>query len=415
MLLGTKIRLIPTPEQEVQFRKSAGIARWAYNRFLGENEELYKKHKEDPVANPVKGISKWDFSKNITKLKKTEEFAWLNEVSNKVIKQAILDADLAKQRYLKGLTGKPRFKSKYHEIPRFYVIYESIKRTDIGFQGERLGNVKTAEPLPKLKPGRHYSNPRISYTGKFWVLSVGYKTEDLTRESNKIYWKRIESKKEKNTEKSLGIDVGIKDQAIVSDEKSEFTKVYPNINKTPKMRKLEKKRKREQRCLSRKMEANVKSRNKNGKPIFERKFSECKNYQKQRKKVQAVQDRLNGIRSNYIHQVTTEIVKLRPKRIVHEDLNVRGMMKNHHLARSIANQKLSEFLFMLDYKARKYGIEVVVADRWFPSSKLCSACGSKKIDLTLKDRTYICKECGFVMDRDLNASVNLANYLNKVA
>ena len=163
--------------------------------------------------------------------------------------------------------------------------------------------------------------------------------------------------------------------------------------------------------MSRKLEANVKSRDKNGKLIFKQKLSECKNYQKQRKKLQAVQNRLNGIRENYIHQVTTEIVKLRPKRIVHEDLNVRGMMKNHHLARAIANQRLSEFLRMIDYKARKYGIEIVVADRWFPSSKLCSACGSKKIVLTLKDRTYICKECGFVMDRDLNAAVNLANYV----
>lgn len=188
------------------------------------------------------------------------------------------------------------------------------------------------------------------------------------------------------------------------------------------MRKLERRLLREQRRLSRKERANIdhyeEVTGKDGKtyrkPVYRRGLHECRNYQKQRKVVAGVHKKLKDLRTNYVHQVTRDIVNTLPKAIVMEDLKVRNMMKNHTLAKAISEQMWSEFRRQIEYKAKMKGIEVVFADPFFPSSKTCSHCGNVKKDLQLKDRIYICPVCGHVIDRDLNASMNLAYcYINQ--
>ena len=218
----------------------------------------------------------------------------------------------------------------------------------------------------------------------------------------------IPEQKEVLTGESLGIDLGVKELAVCSNGKR-----CQNINKTKRVKQLEKKLRREQRKLSRKIEANIKAYKIIGgyrHPVWSRPLEECKNIQKQKKVIRMLHRKLNGIRNNYLHHKTTEIVKTKPSRIVMETLNVKGMMKNRHLAKAIANQKLYEFKRQIAYKCKRYGIALVEADRWYPSSKKCSGCGNIKKDLKLKDRIYKCENCGLVIDRDYNASVNLARY-----
>lgn len=243
---------------------------------------------------------------------------------------------------------------------------------------EKIGWMKTNEQIPiEVK----YSNPRVSFDNKYWYLSVGVEVP----------------KKEKTlTDVSLGIDLGIKELAVCSNGT-----IYKNINKTQRVKKLEKRLKRLQRKLSRKYEQNK---------TKERKVVKTKNAIKLEKRIQLLHRKLANIRKNHLHQTTSDIVKTKPCRIVLEDLNVMGMMKNKHLAKSIAEQGFYEFRRQLTYKCELHGIELVIADRFYPSSKTCSCCGAIKKDLKLSDRTYHCNKCGLVMDRDLNASINLANY-----
>lgn len=192
----------------------------------------------------------------------------------------------------------------------------------------------------------------------------------------------------------LGIDVGIKELAVVSDDR-----VYKNINKTKEVKRLNKRLRRLQRQVSRKYEKNREGN----------RYVKTSNILKVERQIKLVHRRLTNIRNNHLHQTTADIVKTKPCKVVVEDLNVSNMMKNRHLAKAIAHQKLNEFNRQLEYKCQKFGIEFVKADRWFPSSKMCSQCKTIKKDLRLSDRTYHC-ECGNHLDRDLNASLNLANY-----
>lgn len=387
MLVSKKIRLKPTPEQEELFWKSAGVSRWAYNFFLAENERSYKEHLEN---DDVKPITEGEVRKYINNVLKPTTHTWLKDVGSNVMKQGVKDAADALKRYLKGVSGKPKFKSKHRNKPSFYVNYESLSKKQGGFHGEKIGYVKTCEELPHIPKGIKYSNPRISYDGEFWYLSVGYETEP----------KQVEL-----TETSLGIDLGIKDLAICSDGK-----VYKNINKTKRVIQLKKKLKREQRKFSRMIEGNIKGYKSNRKPVYERPLHECLNIQKQKQKIRHLYKQLDNIRTNYLHQTTTEIVKIKPFQIVMEDLNVKGMMKNRHLARAVAEQGFYEFVRQIRYKTEMYGIRLVQVGRFYPSSKICSNCGCIKPNLKLSDRTYRCNECGLVIDRDFNASINLANY-----
>lgn len=373
--------LLPTKEQEELFWKSVGAARWAYNYFLAENDRVYRETK--------KTISGCEVRKQITILKKTTH-TWLKEVGSNVVKMATMDAERALRNYLNGLYGKPHFKTKRNLRQSFYVNYESIRKTQNGFRGEKIGFIKTVEPLPKLRDGQRYSYPRIIFDGKYWYLSIGYE---------------VEEKKYNLTDKSIGIDLGVKELAVCSDGT-----IYGNINKTKKVRRIKKRLAHEQRKLSRMRKSNIKGYTSNRKPIYEKPLEECKNYQKQRRKVAMIQRRLNNIRNNYLHQVTTEIVNKLPYRIVMETLNIRKMMKNKHLARRVAEQSLYEFKRKVIYKAEMRGIKIVEVPTFYPSSKTCSCCGYIKRDLQLSDREYICPICSLKIDRDLNASINLANY-----
>lgn len=386
MIVATKIKLKPTKIQETLFWKSAGVARWSYNYFLSENERHYNEYLDGKQKS--KTIKETDVRKYINNVLKKTTHTWLSEVGSNVMKQAVKDADIARKRWFKGLSEKPKYKSKHKSKISFYVNYESLSAVNGGFKGEKIGFVKTCTELPKINRGEKYSNPRISYDGKNWFLSIGY---------NKEY------KPSELIEVSLGIDVGIKELAVCSNGK-----FYKNINKTKEVKRLEKKLKREQRKLSRKIEANTICK-KSNRPIFKKPLKEMKNIQKQNKIIRGLHKRLTNIRDNHLHQTTCEIVKAKPYRIVMESLNIKSMIKNKHLSKSLSQQKLYEFKRQIQYKCQKYGIEFVEADKWFPSSKMCSCCGSIKKDLKLKDRVYFCK-CGFKMDRDLNASINLANY-----
>ena len=389
MLITKKIRLKPTTEQEILFRKSAGVSRWAYNFFLGENERIYRDYINNGKIGK-KSISEGDVRKYINNVLKPTTHSWLKEVGSNVMKQGVKDASLALQRYFKGLSGKPKFKSKHKDRPSFYVNYESLSRKQGGFQGEKIGFVKTSEALPKLNKNEKYSNPRITFNGKYWYLSVGYEVQENTVEL---------------TDESLGIDLGVKDLAICSNGK-----VYKNINKTQRVKKLEKKLKREQRKLSRKIENNIQSYKSNRNPIYKRPLKECQNVQKQNRLIRNIHRKLANIRQNYLHQTTTEIVKTKPSRIVMESLNVSEMMKNKHLSKAIQQQKFYEFKRQIEYKSKLNGIEFIQVDKIYASSKTCSCCGNIKKDLKLSDRMYKCDVCGLVIDRDYNASINLANY-----
>lgn len=368
MILARKVRLYPTQIQEKQLWKSVGVARFIYNWTLEQQEKNYK--------SGGKFIYDNDLRKKITQLKKTE-LSWLKEVSTNVPKQAVKDACNSYKRFFKGVSGKPRFKSKKNSNKSFYTdpCTLKIKNGNLVYI-EKIGWIKTNEQLPI---GVKYCNPRISYDNKYWYISIGVESEEIVEDLTDI---------------SLGIDLGLKNLAVCSNGK-----VYKNINKSNIVRKTEKKLRRLQRIVSRKYE-----KNKEGK-----KFVKTSNIIKFEKKIQLIHRRLTNIRNNYIHQITTSIVRTKPYRVVIEDLDVKGMMKNKHLSDSIRKQCFYEFRRQLEYKCKLKGVELVIVDRFYPSSKTCSQCGFIKEDLKLKDRIYKCS-CGLSIDRDLNASINLSNY-----
>ena len=383
---AVKIRLLPTREQEILFWRSAGTARWAYNYFLNASEKAFKDGKrirEDEVRKYINNV-----------LKKTTH-TWLKDVGSNVMKQGIKDADLALRRYFKGVSGKPKFKSRRKSKISFYVNYETLKRTVNGFHGEKIGYVKTATALPKIAKDKKYINPRISFDGKYWYLSVGYEVKQ-----NKV----------ELTDEIIGIDLGVKNLAVVSNQNASRTKYYRNINKSAKVRRLERNLRRAQKKASRKLETNIESHDEKRRPIWKRPLRECRNLQRLNQEIRSLHKKLMDIRNNHLHQTTAEIVKAKPSQIVLEDLNVKGMMKNKHLSEAIAKQKFYEFKRQIQYKAETYGIKVVLADRFYASSKTCSHCGHIKHDLKLSARTYVCPICGANLDRDLNAAINLANY-----
>ena len=368
MILAKKVRLYPSEIQEQKLWQSVGTARFIYNWTLAKQEKNYK--------NGGKFIPDGVLRKEITQLKKNQ-LIWLNEVSNNVAKQAVKDACDAYKRFFKGLSDKPRFKTKKRSKKSFYNDNLKLKVKDNKLVNiEKVGWIKTNEQLPI---GVKYSNPRISYDNKYWYISVGIEQEET---------------KEELTDVSLGIDLGLKDLAICSDGT-----VYKNINKTYVVRKIEKRLKRLQKQVSRKYEQNKKGKE----------YIKTKNIIKLEKQIQQIYRRLANIRNNYLHQTTISIVKTKPYRIVIEDLNIKGMMKNKHLSKAISKQGFYEFKRQLEYKCKFRGIELVVADRFYPSSKTCSQCGKIKDDLKLKVRVYNCN-CGLYIDRDLNASINLSKY-----
>ena len=368
MILANKVRIIPTTEQEQKLWQSVGTARYIYNWTLARQEENYK--------NGGKFISDNDLRKELTVLKKTE-FNWLNEVSNNVAKQAVKDGCEAYKKFFKGLADRPRFKSRRKSKPSFYNDTSKLKVKEGSVLIEKVGWIKTSEQIPiNIK----YTNSRVSFDGKYWYVSVGIEKEKPIVEL---------------TTESIGIDVGVKDLAICSNGMK-----FKNINKTKKVKKLKKRLRRLQRNVSKKYEMN-----KEGKS-----FVKTSNIIKLEKQIKLLHRKLANIRSNHNHQTTNMIVKTKPSRVVMETLNIKGMMKNKHLSKAIAEQGLYEFKRQMQYKCKFNRIEFVEADKWYPSSKTCSECGHVKSKLSLSVRTYICEECGSVIDRDYNASINLSRY-----
>ena len=374
MILAKKVRLYLTKEQEQKLWQSVGTARFIYNYTLAKQEENYR--------NGGKFISDGIIRKELTQLKKSE-LIWLNEVSNNVTKQAVKDACNAYKNFFKGLANKPKFKSKKKSKPSFYNDTSKLKVKEKKVLIEKVGWIKTNEQIPR---NVKYNNPRITYDNKYWYISVGVE---------------VDKKQEELTDISLGIDLGLKDLAVCSDGK-----VFKNINKTKKVKKLEKKLKQKQRQISRKYEMNKIKKEGGGRC----QFIKTKNIEKLENTTKLIHRKLVNIRNNYLHQVTTNIVKTKPYRIVIEDLNVSGMLKNKHLSDSVRKQCFNKFRKYLTYKTELYGIELVITDRFYSSSKTCSECGFIKKDLKLKDRVYRCPHCGAVIDRDYNASLNLSMY-----
>ena len=352
-----------------------------YNWALAKEQENYK--------NGRKFISDGDLRKEFTQLKKTEEYGWLNNVSNNVTKQAMKDACDAYKRFFKGLAKFPKFKSRKHATPSFYQDNVKIQFTDTHVKAEGFADSKkkNKQKLNWIKLAEHgriptsckYMNPRIKYDGLNWYITVGIACEDYTAlPSNE----------------GIGIDLGIKDLAICSDEHK-----YQNVNKAQRTKKLEKRKRRLQRSISRKYEKNKKGES----------CCKTRNIIKSEKELLKLNHRLTNIRQNHLHQITSSIVKREPSFICIEDLNVSGMVKNKHLSRAVQQQGFYEFRRQIEYKSAWNNISVIIADRFFPSSKLCSCCGAIKKDLKLSGRIYRCA-CGNVIDRDYQAAVNLKRY-----
>lgn len=377
MLKSYKTEIKPTQEQIQIINKTIGVCRYVYNFYIAYNKELYE--------NKKKFISGIDFSKwlNNEFISNNPDYSWIKEVSSKSVKQSIMNADRAFKRFFKGESRFPKFKKKNKSDVKMYFVKTDAK-VIIPCERHRikiptLGWIRLKEKgyIPTNSNTHIIKSGTISYKAGRYYVSV------LVEENNK--------EQPMLNNYGLGIDLGIKDFAVISNG---ITK--QNINKKNNIKQLEKKLKREQRCLSRKYE-NLKK--KGG-------TATRQNIQKQKLIVQKLYHRIENIRTDYINKCVNEIVKTKPSYITIEDLNVSGMMKNRHLSKAVASQKFYEFRKKLDVKCKELGIELRIVDRWYPSSKLCHECGNIKSDLKLSDREYIC-ECGYHVDRDYNASLNL--------
>jgi putative transposase len=381
LLKSFKTEINPTDEQKIKIHKTIGTCRYIYNFYLAHNKELYDNGEKFMSG---KGFSVW---LNNEYLPTRPELSWIKEVSSKSVKQSIMQANTAYIRFFKHQSGFPKFKKKNKTDVKMYFVKTDAKST-IWCERHRikiptLGWVRIKEKgyIPTTKSGYAIKSGTVSMKAGRYYVSVFVEIPD--------------AKMSNNTNEGIGIDLGLKDFAIVSNGKT-----YKNINKSTKLKKLEKQLKREQRCLSRKYES-LKKRSKQGKEKATR-----QNIQKQILKVQRLHHRIDYIRTDYINKTVDEIVKAKPSYITVENLNISGMMKNRHLSKAVASQKFYEFRTKLKSKCDENGIELRVVNRFYPSSKLCHCCGCIKQDLKLSDRIYRCV-CGYVEDRDFNAALNL--------
>ena len=382
LLKSYKTEINPTVEQKQIIHKTIGVCRYVYNFYLAYNKETYEKEKRFVTANE---FSKW---LNNTFVPNNQEYHWIKEVSSKSVKQSIINGEKSFKSFFKGQSRFPKFKKKNKSDVKMYFVKTDAK-VIIPCERHRikiptLGWVRLKEKgyIPTNSQTHIIKSGTISYkAGRYYISVLVEKQESFKPQLVNNF--------------GIGVDLGVKDFAICSNGKT-----YKNINKTFQIKKLEKKLKREQRSLSRKYE-DYKKLNKN-----EREVATRQNIQKQKLKVQKLHHKLDNMRTDYINKVISELVKTKPMWITIEDLNVKGMMKNRHLSKAVAQQKFFEFRTKLTTKCNELGIELRVVNRFYPSSKTCHNCGCVKSDLKLSDRIYNC-ECGYIEDRDYNASLNL--------
>ena len=375
MLKSFKTEINPTEEQKARIRRTIGTCRYVYNFYLGHNKALHDNGEKFMTG---KSFSLW---LNNEYIPDNPDKTWIREVYSKAVKRSIEDGCTAFTRFFKHQSDFPKFKKKGKSDVKMYFVRNNPK--DCQCERHRLkiptlGWVRIKEKgyIPTTKDGYMIRSGTVSVkAGRFYV-SVLVEIPDINIDNN--------------SNEGIGIDLGLKDFAIVSNGKT-----YRNINKSAGLKKLEKQLIREQRSLSRKYENLKKGES-----------TQRANIQKQRLKVQKLHHKMDNIRTDYINKTIAEIVKTKPSYITIEDLNVKGMMKNRCLSKAVASQKFYEFRTRLKAKCDENGIELRVADRFYPSSKTCHHCGSVRKNLKLSDRIYRC-ECGYVADRDLNAALNL--------
>ncbi|PFX67786.1 transposase [Bacillus toyonensis] len=375
MILAKKVRLIPTPEQEKVLRNHAGAARFAYNYCKRMSDRYYKLF--------GKSVSQLALQKRFTKIKKRKRYEWLKDINAQVPKQASKDFDTARKNSFKKYKNgyHTSYKSKKDLIQGFYANYERLVIGKKVVHIQSIGVVKTSQQLPRNKKT---SNPRVTFDGRHWWISVGfqedYELQELTNES-------------------IGVDVGLKELFVASNGTKER-----NINKDAKVKKLLKRKKSAQRDMSRRFKKGVKI--------------QSAGYEKAKAEHLRLSRKIMNIRNNHIHQATATLVKTKPMRIVVEDLSISNLLKNKKLSKAFSFQKLNFFFRCLSYKCEKYGIEYVKADKWFASSKIFSCCGVKydhsvqpEGQWSLKIREWRCVPCNSHHDRDVNASINLSRWV----
>ena len=375
LLKSFKTEINPTEEQKVKIRKTIGTCRYIYNFYLAHNKELHD--------NGEKFMSGKSFSVWLNKeyLPKNPDKLWIKEVSSKSVKRSIENGCVAFTRFFKHQSAFPNFKRKGKSDVKMYFVKNNPK--DCRCERHRMN-------IPSLGWVRMKEKGYVPTTKDGYVMKSGHVSIKADRYYVSVLIEIQNNKTADNSNEGIGIDLGLKDFAIVSNGKT-----YKNINKSAKLKKLEKQLIREQRSLSRKYENLKKGES-----------TQRANIQKQKLNVQKLHHKIDDIRTDYINKTIAEIVKTKPSYITIEDLNVSGMMKNKHLSKAVASQKFYEFRTKLQAKCKENGIELRVVDRWYPSSKTCHCCGAIKKDLKLSDRIFQC-DCGYIEDRDFNAALNL--------
>ena len=375
LLKSFKTEINPTSEQKVKINKTIGTCRYIYNLYLSHNKILCDKGEKFMSG---KSFSVW---LNNEYIPDNPDKGWIKEVSSKSVKKSIEDGYIAFKRFFKNQSGFPKFKKKGKSDVKMYLVKNNP--TDCRCERHRIN-------IPTLGWVRLKEKGYIPTSKDGWVIKSGTVSIKAGRYYVSVLIEVPDPEIADNRNEGIGIDLGLKDFAIVSNGKT-----YKNINKSARLKKLEKQLHREQRCLSRKYE-NLKNGG----------VTQRANIQKQKLKVQKLHQKMENIRTDYINKTIAEIVKTKPSYITIEDLNVKGMMKNRHLSKAVASQKFYEFRTKLKNKCDENGIELRIVDRMYPSSKLCHCCGTIKKDLKLSDRIYKC-DCGYMADRDYNASLNL--------
>ena len=340
MLKNFKTEINPTEEQKVKIRKKIGTCRFIYNFYLAHNKELHE--------NGKKFMSSHQFRVwlNNEYLPDHPEYAWIKEAYSKAVTQSVNHGQTAFTRFFKHQSGFPKFKKKGKSDVKMYFVKNNPKdcrceRHRINIPSLGWVRIKEKGYIPTTKDGYVIKSGSVSMKADRFYVSVLIEIPD--NKTTDIY------------SEGIGIDLGLKDFAILSNGKK-----YKNINKSARLKKLEKQLIREQRCLSRKYENLKKGES-----------TQKANIQKQKLKVQKLHHRIDNIRTDHINKAIAEIVKTKPSYITIEDLNVSGMMKNRHLSKAVASQKFYEFRTKLKMKCDDNGIELRIADRFYPSSKIC--------------------------------------------